>query len=256
MNVLAANKNKTVKYNDIAVYLRELNYKVVHKNLVIEETLENVSKAYEDFELQGVIKVNRRQLKRAMEYHQVAQKIMETIHKSCCNVEAFVRELDHIDKFQPDMSDIEIPKCIKNKKLGVYVAQQSEEELRSILKAETDKLMNEGYFKVSHKDVKKSFTKLINMTNNQEFMEPKSILKVVANCHEYEDKTGYDLIQDYVQDIQMGDNNMIRDYLIDILPSTSQVKDMKVKYTNRDEKKDKKEKKCQRKRSSTWPQSI
>ncbi|AXV43873.1 RNA-dependent RNA polymerase [Yongsan bunyavirus 1] len=241
------NEEKNDKYQVIIDYLRKekprLN--ILHYNFIVAENLDNIE------ELINIFKIQHRVLK--LDYNpemdtkmtESASMLIRLIVTQCTEQQEYnrLRELNRIKKimFDPDTLTKLIDVDLQRGGIDDYVPIRTEDELIDMIKARVEELGGASYYDVAPDDIDNAFKEVIEeneytMQENDDgtktkvskrIMEPKATLKVCDNSADFTYLTDLDLIMDYVKDISKSDPNDVRDYLMSILPNTTQLDAMK-----------------------------
>ncbi|AJG39258.1 RNA-dependent RNA polymerase [Wuchang Cockroach Virus 1] len=232
-----AHSKKVVKYNSIHQFFSNLGYNVKWNNFILEEQLTNVWSELYKMENDGIILVDKEKVNRTIHYHELLQKIMINLPTKTNNAQMFQMLLSRHDGLDVQDVDIKLPASMIGCELENYEIMQTESQLMEELTSKTNELLKDGYFDCNINKVNSKINDIISSKENEEgdYADTKSTLKVVFNTKTIEPNTGYDLIQDYIQDIQLGLDSINKDYLLDLLPSRTQVEKMKDLYKLRTE---------------------
>lgn len=234
-SVGASKSRKYEKYDPMAKFLSKMGYIVDHVDFVLREDLTNMTSQINLFKRKKIIKEDT-DTKVHQDYTKCATDLMYAIKRMCNNLLEFNHYLDS-DKKQdegakrrPNFSLLEglLKKETTDLDLEPYCPFMSEVALVNIVKDEVERLGGSKYFDHSPEDVEAAFDSVINKNKDHKTMHPKSVLKVIDNSHTYNIQTGLELIEDFILDIGGSSPGLIKDYILDMLPSLKQIELMKL----------------------------
>lgn len=237
---------KHEKYDPLVQMLMELQFNVCHIDFVLREDLQNMGTQVNIFKRKNIIHRNT-ETTIHQDYTVHATNLMYHIKRMCNNLRAFNSILDKDNSEIADsirnFSLLEglLDERVIDYKLEPYIPKLREEELIKMIKNRVEHLGGASYFNSGAKDVELAFDKVVDNNKKHIIMQPKSVLKVIDNSHSYNRTTGLDLIEKFVCDIASGPSDNVKDYILDLLPTLSQLKLMKIirdKKMTRDQIKD------------------
>nr|QMP82247.1 RNA-dependent RNA polymerase [Coleopteran phasma-related virus OKIAV236] len=245
----SANSRKYKKYYEIAKTIERSGYRVKHMNFIISEDLSNVHNTINKFVSSDIIVDNPKLTQRTIEFARSIQKAMDDIITSCIDKYDFQSRLDDIDKDKDEgTTGVIIPEEICNIDVTQVNPTMEEMEIINMCKIETDKLHADKFLDCDISQVNASFDKIINNNRLKEHMNPKATLKIVDNSINYEINSGYDLLKEYITDIQYNaHDDTVSTFILDLLPDLGQISKMSELYANTQLCKDKVEmQKCKK----------
>nr|WVD52797.1 RdRp [Wugcerasp virus 7] len=221
-----AERRKYIKYLPIKKHFESKGFRVNQTNFIVDNDLSNISRLITQFNMLGLIIVDRDFEVRARMYHGTCNKIMEQCLEKVNNRIEFERALQAEDKESPpEVTDIGIDPSLDFEMLPEEPTR-SEDELITMIKDKTDILLN-NYFDNGYDNARSKFSELYDMFKSQDHRQPKSTLKAVFNCHEVEKYTSYGLLESVVQDSMFSDDELVSNYMLNMLPNMAQLNKMK-----------------------------
>nr|APG79294.1 RNA-dependent RNA polymerase [Hubei diptera virus 6] len=219
---------KYEKYKPIANYLRKLGYLVKHEDFIVQQDLSNLSGVIHKFVENGFIKKNHAHTHIFKEYSLLCNKIMTDASEFCSNKTQFNHLINEQDKTIKDSTFItEPPESLLDIDTSDYIPRIDEDTLMDMIKTKVDSMDFNEYFTGDIQKSIKAINDLISVNLNRPHCKPKSILKVVDNSHYVENKSGHDLIIDYVEDILEADESPVVQFALHLLPNLKQLSLMK-----------------------------
>ncbi|WBM84615.1 MAG: RdRp [hymenopteran phasma-related virus OKIAV227] len=216
-------RRKYEKYIPIEKYFIENKMRVCRKDFILDETLRGVEQLINSFEQAGIIKYDSLLLEKYKKYHENANKAMRVLSENNTHPKEFLRLLAIADKTR-EIEDISVEYC--GTKMETEDAEIDEDTIIKWIKDETDKNIDD-FYDDGYTSAETGFRKLYENFEKQEHSHPKSALKVIYNNTDVEVKSGHDLLEEYVLDIMLSDDDAVSKYLLNMLPTTAQIKLMK-----------------------------
>ncbi|UHR49922.1 MAG: RNA-dependent RNA polymerase [Fushun phasmavirus 1] len=230
VNAESRNRDKFMKYDDVMTYFKQAGLNVVWKPLIVDVHLDNVQQAIDEFVSCDLADASPAAMTKTKKYHTLCNVVMENIRSNTTDRVQFERTLQRADRSEDSDYHFELPALRNCPQIEAVNPVRPESEVIEMIKEETIKMMRGKYFDDGYEETEKAFDELIDSYKDKPHTEPKSTLKVVSNCHYVERSTNHDLILDYIEDISRVNNpdtNMVRDYVLDLLPSSAQLEKMK-----------------------------
>ncbi|UHK03218.1 MAG: RNA-dependent RNA polymerase [Hangzhou zicrona caerulea phasmavirus 1] len=219
-------KDKYLKYKAIEDYFKKNGQNVKWLSLIIKDDLSNVRSMLNEFIVNNVIDCDESRIERSVRYHTLAQNIMVDCKVKVNDRILFEKKLSYEDRISDLYDEEAIPDI--NIEMDSREPSISEDIIIDWIREETEKKLESNFFDNSIEDTVDAFNELINNYKECKPAKPKSVLKIVANCHDYTDEVDHNLIKSYVLDIMNSDNCdvIVQDYALSILPTTKQIDDM------------------------------
>nr|ARO50046.1 RNA-dependent RNA polymerase [Apis bunyavirus 2] len=228
-------QRKHEKYILLVDFLREKGFLVNHIDCIFKSDRSNINQVTLELSNSGLIKINQGTLDVYNCYFELANSIMFLCRNYNDSPIEFNAKLDSTDMVKPSNLILpNVPEHIIKALPPPYKPKMSEPEIINMIKNEVDKYDLSAYFNSDINQSLKTIDSIINDNITKEHSEPKSTLQVVYNTSDIEVHTDLDLTLDYLKDIRMNDQP-VADYMRYILPSDSQIKQMK-RFKNKNNK--------------------
>lgn len=217
------NRRKYLKYKPIADAFRESGLHVIHQNFIVNVDLYGIQGTIRTFELNGVINNVAGLFERTRKFHIVAHSDMLRVIENCTDKSELRRLISLEDAVETKTYEqLVLPNDVEFDDIEHWPIMQTENELATIVKAEVKKIGDE-YFDKDLSKSSKAFEDLYQKNREREHTKPKSTLKVVQNCMDVEQRTGFDLLDEYIFDANIiEEEDEVASYIKHLLPSTSQ----------------------------------
>nr|UHR49788.1 MAG: RNA-dependent RNA polymerase [Sanya phasmavirus 2] len=244
-DVSSLNNVKSRKYKYCASLIeKNSHYKVVWIPAIIASSADNGLLVLNTWKKRGEVGDFYRNLNNVTRRTEIINQSMNMVLETCDDPRQVVAMIsDNQSKF--DRIDIELPPgCAP---IAVEKPLVDELTIGKWVKEVTDKEMLEGYFDTDYSETKNAFTKLREMYKYKtdsdgnivkddsgnptvkECMAPKSTLKVIAQTEYIEEKSGHELLRDYIEDIHdatTGNSNDVAGHALNLLPTLNQLRIM------------------------------
>lgn len=254
----SSDRLKTIKYDKLVKFLvQELrNVSVQQHNFIVKEDLDNVPKLVHLFK-QSLELINQDyQYNLDLLMSDSANYMIRILEDKCRDKKVFNKykeglKHDKTTKLSTNLDDLLNP-ILQEEVMEDYKPSRSELELITMIKDEVDRLGGAKYYDTSIEKINNAF-ETVEENNNyniitdkngitsrvvKDIRHPKSTLKVCDNSHDYNVKSDYDLLNDYVLEIAAEDPSDIRDYILALLPTTPQIKMMRKIKDNKIQRRD------------------
>nr|UQS95374.1 MAG: L protein [Niukluk phantom virus] len=223
-------RRKHEKYKPIRDFLIARRYVVIHQDFILMDNLSNMIQEIKKFETSEIINTNRRSILKLKQYTELANNIMRTCSMRAAPQDLYNNIMRRDEASSSPIQILEIPQEIKDSVdiSTMNIDDSVELELMMQIKNKVDSVGSDQFFDTNIKSSINAFDgiKKLNMENPNK-IQPKSILKVVDNSKHYTEKTDYELILDYMNDLQISSNSEVSDYILGLFPTHMQVKCMK-----------------------------
>ncbi|APT68154.1 RNA-dependent RNA polymerase [Ganda bee virus] len=228
-SVVLAEQRKYEKYLKVKNFLIEIGMRVQHVNFIVDEDLHNIDRLVNMFYNYGIISINQQSLLKTRTYHLTCNKLMSDAKNHCDDKIKFNEILALTDRsYEYEGLNIDYEPSLN---LKYEKAIRTEDEIVNMIKNECDNLCDK-YFDNGFEDAKIKFNELIESFKNREHMKPKATLKVIHNSRDLEEFSGHKLIRSYLMDIAYADEEMISNYVLNLLPNSEQLADMETKFND------------------------
>nr|QQX28936.1 RNA-dependent RNA polymerase [Soybean thrips bunya-like virus 3] len=218
------NQNKTTKYFELAEILRSSGLRVCHQNFIVSADLMNIETVVQTYSNIELIKKDAQMLHRYKVYHEMCNQAMREASSRNTNPGEFKRLLSLKEKRPEIDTTIDYESSTDVSPLTPLI---DEDTLIGWVKDETDNNLD-TYYDVGYRSAEDSFVKLYDGFRNRKHHHPKSTLMSVFNCTDVEDLTGHDLLLDFISDINMSTSDAESRHILNLLPSSNQVRQMKM----------------------------
>ncbi|QHA33845.1 RdRp [Coredo virus] len=223
-------QKKHEKYMPLKHILSETDRQVHHVDFILKEDMSNFLQEIRKFVQKEVIP-NNVNFTDEIAYSMIATELMLAIKDMCENRHSFniCLETGKIPSTAINYSILSdmLHKEVIETPLDKYIPHNREEKLFDIIKEEVERVGGANYFDQSMDGVDDAFKTVIDNNMDKEQMSPKSTLKVVDNSHDYNDKVAHELIEDYIKDLAQSDDDDVKYYILDLLPTLEQLSLMK-----------------------------
>lgn len=226
---LEVKAEKRLKYAAITQMFKSSGFQVMEAYFVISQDLANLrSELYDLSEL--LIKPTGRLPK---QLYDSCNSLMDALKDNCTNKAQMVRLISISGS--TNVVECPIPDYWPEMEFNPIIPQETEQEIIDHLKGYIDANEN-SYFDTGYEDAEKAFKTLwekLGSKDQSSYMKPRATLQVVYNCGDFEQKTGHDLVADYVSDLNnYADESDLRHFILSLLPVQAQLRAMKLKEPN------------------------
>ncbi|UHK03095.1 MAG: RNA-dependent RNA polymerase [Sanya phasmavirus 1] len=245
-DLASLNNMKSRKYKQCIQFIeKNTHYKVVWIPAIIASSANNGLLVLNTWKKRGEIGDFYRHLNNVTRRTEIINQSMNMLLEICDDPRVVFAMISE-SQSKHDRINIELPAdCTKVTKEKPII---DELVIGGWVKEVTDKEMLEGYFDADYNETREAFCKLRTMYKyktddtgepikgengvpiKKECMAPKSTLKVVAQTEYVEERSGHDLLLDYIEDIHdatTGDSNDVAGHALNMLPTLNQLKIMK-----------------------------
>lgn len=244
-------RNKYLKYLPISNFFQSKNIQVMQLHAVFKEDMQNAKQVIKTMEDNGIINTPGKELFTYISYVALANRLMNEIPSHCADIEGFSIMLSQNDSKDKNKLDSGINIDLSGlDELEEEIPKMSIKEIVEMVKEVTENNYM-TFFDQDYQEADNAFNKLLNRTNEDlskelypnekedyiKYDAPKSTLKVVHNSKFVEEKTNYDLLLQYISDLHTSDTKEISEFILSVLPTTSQVETMRKIYYNSHNKK-------------------
>lgn len=254
----SSDKLKTIKYDKLVKFLlKELsNISVQQHNFIVKEDLDNIPKLVHLFKQSLELISSDYQYNLDLIISDSANYMIRILEDKCRDKKVFNKYKEGLKhdknvKLSVNLDNLLDPD-LQADELEDYVPRDTEVDIINMIKDEVDRLGGASYYDTSLEKINDAFSKVEDDNNYntitdgngdikkvvKEIKQPKSTLKVCDNSHDYNIKSDYELLNDYVLEIASEDPSDIRDYMLALLPTTPQIKMMKKVKDNKISRKD------------------